>query len=69
MGPRVGGCEFICNTYQTPKMELFAGIVNGYFRKKLHLMFEIHLKAQTILQAKRKVAAMKVVFSEGAGKI
>ena len=84
---RVGGREVRYTLYQAPKMELFAKIVNGYFRKKLHLMFEMfekvlntplhHLKTQTILQAKRKVAHTKIttktcavkVFSEGGDKI
>ena len=44
MGPRVGGREVRYTSYQTPKMELFAEMVNGYFHKKLHLMFEICLK-------------------------
>ena len=75
-GPRVGGRVSRYIPYQTPKMELFAKITNCYFRKKLHLMFEMvlntplhHLK--TIFQAKRKVAhttittktsTMKIVF-------
>ena len=44
MGSRVGGREFRYTPYQAYKMELFAETANGYFRKKLHLMFEICLK-------------------------
>ena len=85
MGSRVGGREFRYTHCQVHKMELFAEKVDGCFCKKLHLMFEMvlntplhHLKTQAIFQAKRKVAhpnittktsAMKVVFSEGTGRI
>ena len=44
MGMRVGSREVRYAPYQAPKMELFAEKVNGYFRKKLHLMFEICMK-------------------------
>ena len=35
-------------------MELFAEIVNGYFRKQLHLMFEICLKDSEYASASLK---------------
>ena len=83
----VNGCRYI--PYQAPKIEPFAEIALWIFLQKVpsyvSSMFERvlntplhHLKAQTIFQAKRKVAqtktttktsAMKVVFSQGAGKI
>ena len=40
---RVEDREVRYTPYQAPKMELFVEIVKGYFRKNLHLMFEICL--------------------------